>query len=44
MTEEVAKNAFNLKSYIIQATMGAFIMGLITSVIVAFFTKSKISK
>ena len=44
MTEEVAKNAFNLKSYIIQATIGAFIMGLITSVIVAFITKSKISK
>ena len=40
MTEEVAKNAFNLKSYIIQATIGAFIMGLITSVIVAFFTKN----
>ena len=44
MTEEVAKNAFNLKSYIIQATIGAFIMGLITSVIVAYFTKSKLSK
>ena len=42
MTEEDAKNAFNLKSYIIQATIGAFIMGLITSGIVAFFTKSKI--
>ena len=43
MTKEDAKNAFNLKSYTIQATIGAFIMGLITSVIVAFFTKSKIS-
>ena len=40
MTEEDAKNLFNLKSYIIQATIGAFIMGLITSVIVAFFTKN----
>ena len=40
MTEEVANNVFNLKSYIIQATIGAFIMGLITSVIVAFFTKN----
>ena len=44
MTEEDAKNSFNLKIYIIQATIGAFVMGLITSVIVAFFTKSKISK
>ena len=40
MTEEGAKNLFNLKSYIIQATIGAFIMGIITSVVVAFFTKN----
>ena len=39
MTEEDAKNLFNLKSYIIQATIGAFMMGVITSIIVAFFTK-----
>ena len=44
MIEEDAKNSINLGSYIIQAIIGAFIMGLITSVIVAFFTKSKISK
>jgi len=42
MTEEDAKNAFNLKSYTIQATIGAFIMGVITSIIVAFFTKKKL--
>ena len=41
MTEEDAKNAFNLKSYTIQATIGAFVMGVITTVIVAFFTKSR---
>ena len=43
MTLEDAQNIFNLKSYTIQATIGAFIMGVITSLIVAFFTKSKIS-
>ena len=43
MTMEDANNTFNLKSYTIQATIGAFIMGVITSLIVAFFTKSKIS-
>ena len=42
MTEEDAKNAFNLKSYTIQATIGAFIMGIITSIIVAFFTKKQL--
>ena len=41
MTEEDAKNAFNLKSYTIQATIGAFVMGVITTVAVAFFTKSR---
>ena len=44
MTEEDAKNAFNLKSYTIQATIGVFVMGAITTVIVAFFTKRKISQ
>ena len=43
MTLEDANNTFNLKSYAIQATIGAFIMGVITSLIVAFFTKRKIS-
>ena len=39
MTLEDANNMFNLKSYTIQASIGAFIMGIITSIIVAFFTK-----
>ena len=42
MTEEGAKNAFNLKSYTIQETIGAFVMGVITTIIVAFFTKKKL--
>ncbi len=41
MTQEEAKAYFNTKSYMIQATIGAFVMGLITSVVVAFFVKSK---
>ncbi|MBY5952099.1 DUF4199 domain-containing protein [Algoriphagus marincola] len=41
MERSAAKEFFNLKSYIIQATIGAFIMGLITSLVVAFLVKSK---
>ena len=36
-----AEEYFNLQSYIIQAMIGAFVMGLITSAAVAFFVKSK---
>lgn len=36
-----AEAQFNLKSYIIQSTISALIMGIITSAIVAFFTKKK---
>lgn len=41
---EEAEAYFNLKNYMIQGTVGTFIMGVITSAIVAFFlrTKSKI--
>jgi hypothetical protein len=39
MTEEAARNYFSMKSYIVQATFGAAVMGVITTVIVAFFTK-----
>ncbi len=39
MTEEEAKNYFNLKSYIWQSAVGAVLMGLLTSAIVAIFTK-----
>ena len=41
MTKEAAESAFNLKSYLIQAPIGAFVMGLLTSAIVAIFTRKK---
>lgn len=41
LTQSDAENWFNLRSYMIQATIGALIMGLITSAIVAIFIKSK---
>lgn len=41
MTQEAAENMFNLKSYILQATLGALIMGILTSAIVAIFTRKK---
>lgn len=36
-----AEAQFNLKSYIVQSSIGALVMGLVTSAIVAFFTKKK---
>ena len=41
MTQEAAEEYFNLRSYIYQAMAGAAIMGLITSAVVALFTRSK---
>ena len=41
MSVEEANSIFNLKNYVIQATVGALIMGVITTIVVAFFTKSK---
>tara|TARA_R100001143_G_C3360653_1_gene135260 strand:+ start:10527 stop:11003 length:477 start_codon:yes stop_codon:yes gene_type:complete len=41
MEREDAEAYFNLKSYMIQATIGAPIMGLLTTAVVAFFTKKK---
>lgn len=41
MTQEEAEAYFNLKSYILQGLVGAPVMGLATSAIVALFTKSK---
>ena len=41
MTQEQAEAYFNLKSYIIQATFGALVMGVVTSAVVAWFLKSK---
>ncbi len=44
MTQEAAENYFNLKSYIFQGLIGAPIMGLLTSSIVAIFTRRKAIK
>jgi hypothetical protein len=41
MIKEDAEAYFNLNSYMLQATIGAAIMGVITSAVVAFFVKSK---
>lgn len=39
MSEAEAKEYFNLKNYIIQGLIGAPVMGIITSLIVALFTR-----
>lgn len=39
MAREAAESYFNVNSYIIQGLIGAPIMGLLTTAIVAFFTK-----
>lgn len=39
MSREAAENYFNLKSYIIQGVIGAPVMGVLTTAVVAFFTK-----
>jgi hypothetical protein len=36
-----AEAQFNLKSYIIQSTVGALVMGIVTTAIVAIFTRKK---
>lgn len=41
MTKEQAFAQFNLQSYLFQATVGALVMGVITSAIVAFFVKKE---
>ena len=41
MTQEDADNYFNLSSYIIQTVIFTPVMGIITSAIVAIFTRSK---
>jgi len=41
MNQIEAENHFNLKSYIIQALIGAPIMGIVTTAIVAIFTRRK---
>lgn len=38
---EEASSYFNLKNYMIQSTIGAFVMGIVTTAIVAYFIRSK---
>jgi hypothetical protein len=42
MQQGEAEEFFNLRSYMIQASIGAPVMGLVTTAVVAFFTKKKI--
>ena len=41
MTQSEAEEYFNLKNYMIMSLMGSFVMGLITTSIVAIFTRKK---
>lgn len=41
MTREAAEEEFNLSNYIIMSTFGAFVMGVVTSAIIAIFTIKK---
>jgi hypothetical protein len=40
-SREEAEAYFNLKNYMIQSVIGALVMGIVTSAIVAFFVRSK---
>lgn len=41
MTREAAESQFNLQSYILQGMLGTLVLGLVTSAIVAIFTRKK---
>lgn len=41
MTKEAAEEYFNLRSYIVQGLIGTPVMGIITTAIVALFTRKK---
>jgi hypothetical protein len=41
MTQEAAEKQFNLQSYIFQGFIGTLVMGIVTSAVVAIFTKKK---
>lgn len=41
MTEAQALSYFNLQSYMIQSVIGAVVMGVITSAVVALFVRTK---
>lgn len=42
-TQEEAEAFFNLNSYMMQASIGALMMGLITAAIVAFFVRNRVA-
>jgi len=44
MTKEQAEDYFSFNSYVFQAAIGALVMGVVTSAVVAFFVKSKKTK
>ncbi|MFU8861697.1 MAG: hypothetical protein ACNA8K_14865 [Cyclonatronaceae bacterium] len=41
MTQQEAENYFSLSSYIIQGLIGAPLMGIITTAVVAIFTRKE---
>lgn len=41
MTQEQAEAYFSLRSYMIQATFGALVMGVVTAAVVAWFVRTK---
>ncbi len=41
MTQEAAEEYFNLKNYLLQVIIGTPVMGILTTAIVAIFTKKK---
>jgi hypothetical protein len=41
MNQQAAEAYFNLKNYLMQSVIGAAVMGLITSAVVAFFVRSR---
>ncbi len=43
MTQQEAEDFFNLRSYLFQVLIGTPVMGLITTAVVALFTKKKIA-
>lgn len=44
MTKEQAEDYFSFNSYVFQAAIGALVMGVVTSAVVALFVKSKKTK
>ncbi len=40
-TEEEARDFFNLHNYMLQSTIGSFVMGTLTTAVVAFFVRTK---